>query len=158
MLFEAAAQLGIRYVACGAHIDLLRPPNGVFLMHNYPEDWVERFTRKQYHRLDPVLRYAETTLNAFSWDDPAFLARLTERQARVLNEARMFRLSHGYTIPLSHEHYLPASCSFVSETGDVEPRSLAVAKAVMIPIYLRVLAGAGWPCTEDGRKAYAPRA
>lgn len=137
LLFEAAAQLGFRYVACGAHIDPLRPPNGVFLMHNYPADWVERFTRKQYHRLDPVLRYAETTLNAFSWDDPAFLARLTERQARVLNEARIFRLAHGYTIPLSHDLYLPASCSFVSETGDMDPWSLAVAKAIMISIYSR---------------------
>lgn len=139
LLFEAAEHLGFRYVACGAHVDPLNTPDGAFLMHNYPVDWVERFTRKQYHRLDPVLRYAETTLDAFSWDDPAFLAGLSERQTRVLNEARMFRLAHGYTIPLSHDLYLPASCSFVSETGEMDLHLLTVAKAVMVPIYCRAL-------------------
>jgi DNA-binding CsgD family transcriptional regulator len=160
LLFEAAEQLGFRYVACGAHIDLLNPPDGAFLIHNYPADWVERFTRKQYHRLDPVLRYAETTLDAFSWDDPAFLAGLTERQARVLNEARMFSLAHGHTIPLSHDLYLPASCSFVSETGDVDPLLLAIARAVMIPIYARasLLARDGRLPKGDGKLSPRERA
>ena len=62
----------------------------------------------------------------------------------------MFRLAHGYTIPLSHDLYLPASCSFVSETGDMDPWSLAVAKAVMIPIVIYSVQGRTGVNVEPG--------
>lgn len=137
LVFEAADLLGFRYAACGAHVDPLAQPEGAFLWHNYPAEWAERFARKRYHRIDPVLRHAERTKDAFLWDDPTFRARLSERQQRLLNEARAFRLAHGYTIPLSHDPCFPASCSFVSETGDLDPVALAVARKIMIAIYGR---------------------
>lgn len=139
LLFEAADMLGFRYAACGAHVDPASPPEGAFVWHNYPDEWIARCKRKHYHRLDPVLRHAETVKNAFSWDDPAFLAPLSERQRRILNEARMFRLAHGYTIPLSHDTYFPASCSFVSESGDLDPHALTIARRIMAPLYGRAV-------------------
>lgn len=137
LLFEAASQLGFSHVACGAHVDPSRPPDGAFLMYNYPAAWADRFIRKQYHLIDPVFRYAETAKNVFSWDDPAFLAGLGERQERVLNEARHYRIVHGYTVPLTNDLYLPASCSFVPESGDVDAWSASVARAIAVPFYYR---------------------
>jgi DNA-binding CsgD family transcriptional regulator len=139
LLFEAADMLGFRYAACGAHVDHASPPEGAFVWHNYPDQWIERWKRRHYRRLDPVLRHAETVKDAFSWDDPAFLAPLSERQRRILNEARMFRLAHGYTIPLSHDAYFPASCSFVSESGDLDPHALTIARRIIAPLYGRAM-------------------
>lgn len=139
LLFEAVDMLGFRYAACGAHFDPQAPPSGAFLWHNYPSAWVERFSAKRYHRLDPISRYARSTREVFSWDDPLFLAGLSERQRRILNEARLHRLAHGHTIPLCHDPYLPASCSFVSETGDIAPGVIALARRIATVIHGRAM-------------------
>jgi DNA-binding CsgD family transcriptional regulator len=120
LLFDAARQLDLSYVACGAHIDPEHPPDGAFLFHNYPDGWVERFCAKAYHRIDPVFRHADRTREPFWWHDEAFLAPLNARQKRLLNEARAFRIADGYTIPLAHDSYLSASISVMSDSGDID--------------------------------------
>ena len=120
LLFEAARQLDLSYIACGAHIDPEHPPDGAFLFHNYPDGWVERFCAKAYHRIDPVFRHADRTSEPFWWHDEAFLAPLNARQKRLLNEARAFRIADGYTIPLVHDSYLSASISVMSDSGDID--------------------------------------
>lgn len=120
LLFEAAEALGLSYVACGAHIDPDDPPAGAFLFANYPQEWRDRFRACGYHRIDPVYRYAAQTRRAFFWDDDDFLAALNDRQKRLLNEARQYRVASGFTVPLRHDVLLPASISVISDTGDID--------------------------------------
>lgn len=120
LLFDAAHQLGLTFVACGGHIDPKHPPRGAFLFHNYPVSWGERFCTKAYHRIDPVFRHADRTRDPFWWHDEAFLAPLSARQKRLLNEARAFRIADGYTIPLAHDSAGSASISVMSDTGDID--------------------------------------
>jgi LuxR family transcriptional regulator, quorum-sensing system regulator BjaR1 len=120
LLFEAAEKLGLTYVACGAHVDPQHLPDGAFLFHNYPAEWVQRFCARAYHRIDPVLRHAEAVTDSFWWHEAAFLAPLSVRQKRLLNEARAFRIADGYTIPLKHDFYWSASISVMSESGDID--------------------------------------
>ncbi len=120
-LFAAVHDLGLTFVACGAHPGANALPEGAFLFHNYPAEWTARFQTQGYHRIDPVMRRAETTKAPFSWDDEAFLDGLAARQKRLLAEAREFRIAGGYTVPLRHDYYLPASISVISETGDIDP-------------------------------------
>jgi len=120
LLFEAADALGLSYVACGAHIDPDDPPAGAFLFANYPQEWCDRFRARGYARIDPVYAHAARVRDAFFWDDDAFLAALNDRQNRVLNEARQFRVANGFTVPLRHDFYLPASISVMSDSGDID--------------------------------------
>lgn len=120
LLFEAVGRLHLSYVACGGPIDPAHPRDGAFLFDNYPDDWVERFCDKAYHRIDPVFRHAERTRAPFWWHDEAFLAPLDVRQKRLLNEARAFRIADGYTIPLTHNPSWSASITVMSDTGDID--------------------------------------
>lgn len=137
MLFDAARQLDLSYIACGAHIDPEHPPDGAFLFHNYPDGWVARFCAKAYHRIDPVFRHADRTADPFWWRDDAFLAPLNARQKRLLNEARAFRIADGYTIPLRHDSYLSASISVMSESGDIDEWTRIAVSMVGSAIYHR---------------------
>jgi LuxR family quorum sensing-dependent transcriptional regulator len=137
LLFEAAEQLNLSYVACGAHVDPEHPPDGAFLFQNYPRDWVERFRAKGYYRVDPVFRHANAAIQPFWWHDEAFLSPLNARQKRMLNEARAFRIADGYTVPLSHDVCWSASISVISESGDIDEWTRIAVSMVGGAIYHR---------------------
>jgi len=137
VLLDAMPQLECRHVVCGAHVEHANPPPQAFCLHNLPDAWIRHAARHSYHRLNPIHRYAERTWRTFSWEDPDFLARLNARQIRFMNDARRMRLGHGFTIPLSHALYLPASCSFVCDEDEFSPSLLVVARQIARAIYLR---------------------
>lgn len=114
----ALGQLGFRYYACGAHVDPLNPRQAVMVL-NYPKPWVEVYSERQLHCIDPVFLYANRALQPFFWDDAQFLARTSEMQRRMLGEATHHGIAHGYTIPI---HAPPGtwlvrgSCSLVPDS------------------------------------------
>lgn len=125
--FEGGLQsMGFRHFACCSHVDPLRPPRSAVMLHNYPAGWVRTYSDLKLQDSDPVFLCADRTFLPFSWDAPAFRARLTAPQKKILMEAEMFDLAHGYTMPI-HLPSLPgaprASCSVVPDSGSVDPRS-----------------------------------
>jgi DNA-binding CsgD family transcriptional regulator len=117
LLLETAASFGLRFIACSGQHGA--GPNCIRL-HNYPDEWRRRMRQRGYFRIDPVLERAGTAQSGFSWDDPGFLHGLSERQRRMLSEARAYGLAHGYTVPLAIAAGARASVSVVSETGDID--------------------------------------
>ncbi len=111
---RALDALGFRYFACASHVDPLRAKQAVMVI-NYPQSWVEHYSERQLHRIDPVFLRAERTRDPFFWDE-VFRGRTTLPQRRMLRNARQYGLRHGYTIPIHgpvFEPGTPASCSIV---------------------------------------------
>lgn len=131
--FERAIErLGFHYFLCGSHVDPLNPDSAVMLL-NYPAEWIKTYSELKLYCIDPVLERASKSAAPFSWDDPAFRAGLTARQRTMLEEARTFRIEHGYTIPVfSPYSRVPvyASCSVVPD-GPVPPLHAMHAAQVM---------------------------
>lgn len=156
VLFSATAQLGLPYVACGAHISPDQADKR-FLLLNYPPEWRRLYRARGYFRLDPVLRYAERVRTGFAWDDGAFLATLTDRQRRILGQARIYRLAHGFTVPLRHDPFAPASVSVIPETGDIKPwvrRAVALLGAIVYQAGTLLLGAAA---AQQATNALSPR-
>lgn len=155
ILFDAADALGLRFIACGVHRSAGGANAQAFLFHNYPAGWTAHYQEKGYGSLDPVLRHAERCEGAFLWDDPAFLERLSERQRRLLNEARAFGVTHGLTIPLARDIYLPVSISAVTESGDMDLEIRRAVGVIGVLVFQRarmILAGL---CDRDEEKLTA---
>jgi len=134
---DSATLLGVSYAALGSHVDPRHPQAGAFLLHNYPSEWVDRYSALRYHLIDPVFRCAEQRSTPFLWSDPAFLSGLSWRQRRVLSEARQFGLHHGRTHALVSPFYLPASCSIVVESPDMHPEVYTEIRAISVFVHYR---------------------
>lgn len=70
-----------------------------FALSNYPKEWQDRYFRKSYHTVDPVLETAGRKMAPFAWS-------LGDRQFQQENrhgfagEAREFGIYSGATIPI----------------------------------------------------------
>jgi DNA-binding CsgD family transcriptional regulator len=119
---NALAAFGFRYFCCSSHVDLLRPPRGAVVLHNYPLEWVRAFSELDFYYIDPVFNHANRSLTPFFWDAAEFRAELTAPQLEIMEEARRFGLEHGYTVPLHAPRSLGAfraSCSVVPDSNKV---------------------------------------
>lgn len=126
---RALGELGFRYFACASHVDPLRARQAVMVI-NYPKSWVEHYSERQLHRIDPVFLRAERTRGAFFWDE-VFRGRLTQPQQRMLRNARQYGLAHGYTIPIHGPAFAPgtpASCSIVPDSKQLPARRFLAAQ------------------------------
>lgn len=113
--------LGFSYAACASHVDPLRPPAEAVMMVDYPGDWLERFSSKNYARFDPVFKAARQQSLPFQWSDRRFRGDLNADQLRILDEAASLGLGDGFTIPIHAPDALPASCSLVIGKDGVDP-------------------------------------
>jgi LuxR family transcriptional regulator, quorum-sensing system regulator CciR len=148
--------LGFSYAACASHVDPLKPPAGAVMMVDYPRDWLERFSGRNYALRDPVFLTARCQALPFQWSDPRFRRDLAPDQLDILDEAAEMGLSDGFTIPIHAPEALPASCSLVIGPDGVDP--LSVRQAHWYAVYAhesarRLLAGPNPP----GRGRLSPR-
>jgi len=136
--FETATQaLGFKYFACCSHADPLRLPRGAVFLYSYPTPWVHIYTEQKLFQIDPVLRYAETTLLPFFWDSERFRARMSRQQREILAQASEFGIAHGYTVPIHppSSDAPPASCSFVPGDAVLERSSYLAAQSLAYVLY-----------------------
>jgi DNA-binding CsgD family transcriptional regulator len=138
-LFQRAlAGFGFRFFSCCSHVDLLRPPRGAVVLHNYPAEWVRAFGELDFYYIDPVSHYANRSLTPFFWDADEFLAELTAPQLEIMEEARRFGIEHGYTVPIHAPRSLGAfraSCSVVPDSGAVAPESYLAVQLMSCYMY-----------------------
>src|SRR4051812_46501210 len=59
--------IGFRYFACGSHVDPLHPERAIMLL-NYPREWVELYSERKLHCLDPVFLFSDRMGVPFLWD------------------------------------------------------------------------------------------
>lgn len=126
---HALGELGFRYFACSSHVDPLRASQAVMVI-NYPRSWVEQYSERQLHRIDPVFLRAERTRGPFSWDE-TFRGGMTSPQRRMVRNARQYGVAHGYTIPIHGPAFAPgtpASCSIVPDRRRLPVRCFLAAQ------------------------------
>ena len=118
--FQAALQnLGFQYYACGSHVDPLHPESAWMLL-NYPQSWVEIYSERQLHKIDPVFLRAERAFDAFHWKADDFRRSASHAQQRMLREAHRFGIGRGFTIPIHaplHASRLRGSCTIISDSN-----------------------------------------
>lgn len=76
---------------------------------NYPKAWVERYLAKNYFEIDPVIKFAATTTQAFSWRELKNDKTMSNRVKKFWKESEDYGLKCGITVPL----HCPKNQSFV---------------------------------------------
>jgi len=136
---KAIEALGFRYFACCSHVDPLNPPPEAIVLHNYPPAWAKTFSQARLYEIDPVLKYAESTLVPFFWDKAFRDHPLTRPQKRMLAEASKYGIAHGYTVPI-HLSWLPgtlrASCSVIPDHGHIEREHYIAVELLATYLYI----------------------
>ncbi len=70
------------------------------VLTNYPQAWIDRYTRLRYDRIDPVLELAARANRPFLWGGARFQRAFGKQQRRVLDEGRAYGIAAGLVIPL----------------------------------------------------------
>lgn len=72
----------------------------VFLS-SYDDEWHDRYHRKLYKHYDPVAIMTKRSRLPFFWNQRDFLKPFYKAQRRVFFEARAFKISAGYSVPVA---------------------------------------------------------
>lgn len=70
-------------------------------LSNYDKEWHERYKRKLYKHYDPVAVLTKRSRLPFFWNQRDFLRPFQKIQRKVFFEARAFRISAGYSVPVA---------------------------------------------------------
>ncbi|WP_298961223.1 LuxR family transcriptional regulator [uncultured Methylobacterium sp.] len=81
------------------------------LLVGWPLEWAQRYTERDYVRVDPVIEHIRHTIDPFVWSEVAY-DRAEPGPARVMNEAPSFGLVDGYCVPVHRIDGREAGVSF----------------------------------------------
>ena len=70
------------------------------LISSYPKSWTDRYFELGYQQLDPVVRRAREEAGLFIWGGSAGKAPGNREQRRFFDEAMIFGIKSGLTIPI----------------------------------------------------------
>ena len=101
-LADLVRRLGFDYFS---YVFVDRLPSGAardraMLATSYPRLWRQRYERRRYHELDPVVTIGSHMRRPFQWGDAAYLRALPPARRRLFDEAREFRIVVGFTVPV----------------------------------------------------------
>ncbi|ASY73808.1 LuxR family transcriptional regulator [Sinorhizobium fredii] len=66
----------------------------------YPDEWPEHYVQMGYDRIDPIIKRSRKELGAFRWSEAYNDVSATEGERRFFDEAAMFGLKTGISVPL----------------------------------------------------------
>lgn len=95
------------------------------VLSNFPENWVSLYENKILEGVDPVLPEAVQTLTPIFWDELLKKNEFTKQQREIFDDAKVFGLCHGLTIPVHGQLGDFAIVSVASDLGEVEFRRIA---------------------------------
>lgn len=107
------------------------------LLTNYPDEWRQRYLRKCYHFLDPVVVEGRQFRRPYLWGGSGYLRRLHAEQRAFFGEARVFGIVTGMTVPV---HGPGGECSFFTVASDAGPRCFQeMVEVTGLPVQLLAL-------------------
>lgn len=74
--------------------------NRSYAVSNYPVEWQERYFRKSYTTIDPVITMAKRQMKTFAWDGKLAGRRLPKQLQAFHSEAGEFGIRSGISIPV----------------------------------------------------------
>lgn len=75
-------------------------PCEVKLISNYPSDWTSHYLANAYDRIDPVVGRARRAAEPFEWGSGSWLNDLRDQESQLMDEAAMFGIRCGFTLPV----------------------------------------------------------
>ncbi|MER8634237.1 autoinducer binding domain-containing protein [Mesorhizobium opportunistum] len=120
------------------------------IMLNYPDGWQERYLKMGYGRIDPIVKKSRTGAGAFRWSEVYKDASTTENERRVLDEAAMFGLRSGITVPLHRPAGSFRIMSFAqSRDHEFHNRRISYLQLTALHFHLRVTKFANWSVVKQ---------
>jgi DNA-binding CsgD family transcriptional regulator len=113
VLAEAGAALDL---SCFAYLSM-PPRRGDLpeLISNYPVEWTDHYLREHYERVDPVIVDALKTTEPFEWGLEFEAKSLSKRQCALLDEAAVFGIRCGFTVPVHDSRGPVAAVTFAAD-------------------------------------------
>lgn len=85
------------------------------LISDYPIAWTDRYLKRHYERLDPVIMSARIRHEPFEWGFDAGDGKMNAAQAKLFDEASEYGICCGLTIPIHDAHGSMAAVTFASD-------------------------------------------
>ncbi len=102
-----------------------RAMDSPLVITTYPGAWEHRYLDRAYQRLDPVVTQAFSSHAPFHWGTDDTLRGLSKGQLQLFDEAAMFGLRCGFTVPIHDGIGRMSAVTFASpEKPEVFQRSL----------------------------------
>ena len=125
--------------ACGFHAYIMAeiPQPGialadVTLASGWPREWFELYSRENFALVDPVARYAASTVQPFGWSEARYDKDSDPAAHLVMTRATEFRLMDGYCIPM---HYDDGSAVVSLATEHLNLNPVARSAMQLIGVY-----------------------
>lgn len=110
---DAAAAFDLQ---CFAYLSMPRDGRATAaLISTYPTLWTKRYLNEHYERLDPVIVQAHDRIEPFMWGFEAVGPVISQAQAQLFDEAAMFGIRCGFTIPIRDGRGPIAAVTFASD-------------------------------------------
>jgi len=107
----------IKVVGVGVHLPIA--------VTTYPDQWVQRYIRKGYTALDPVIAKGPQNLMPFSWGEEFNPIHLEDnKQKQFFSEAYDFKLRNGLSIPIHGHAGEFAQLTLIADGSEKEPASI----------------------------------
>ena len=112
VLADAAAALDL---SCFAYLSMpARRGDAPELISNYPVEWTDHYLREHYERVDPVIVDALKTTEPFEWGREFEAKSLSKPQCALLDEAAVFGIRCGFTVPVHDSRGPVAAVTFAA--------------------------------------------
>ncbi len=107
---------------------------------NYDIEWQQRYFEKSYAFIDPVVRSARDSVEAFSWSNDVS-SRMSKERRNFYGEAGEFGIRSGVTIPIKTGFGRMAMLTLASEEADFAMRQTlnpVLAAAAVAQLYSKL--------------------
>ena len=111
LLDESTKRLGFEQFALTHHVDLTGPPEDAIALWSYDAGWEATVMEQRYFLDDPIFAATQKSAAGFLWSDVGRIIDMTDRQKEILEKARKFGLSEGYTVPVHVPGEHEGSCN-----------------------------------------------
>jgi LuxR family quorum sensing-dependent transcriptional regulator len=127
----------------GALVDLPAPGERLedtVLCVSWPDEWQQRYLRKDYVKRDPAVLHMMRSRDPYSWHDMLDCPDYTPSQRRIVHEASEFSLTNGFIVPLFGLSTGTAMVTFAGENNDLSMRERAELHLIAIYAHARIRA------------------
>jgi DNA-binding CsgD family transcriptional regulator len=131
---QALAKLGfdkVVYTLITDHMQI-NLKAGHAIKGNYPEDWMQHYTARDYYKIDPVVKYAFKTSAPFTWKQLETARLFSKPQLQILSEAREAGVTNGVGVPLFGARGEMAGVGLASSVVDINTDANTLSKLKLL--------------------------
>ena len=118
------------------------PPSFNFEPHiilsGWSNEWFDRYMEKEFYSYDPMASHTRNSIKPFFWDQIPWRKEATKKSTQVMNEAKVFGLHNGFSVPIHSVHGSQSCITMGGESIDVCPRAPQAIYLMSLYLYHKV--------------------